>query len=218
MIIVGAFSTGLLALLVSRFRVRSRTRVSEAVPTCDVAELEKGRFRVVGRVMPIETSPSTVDGSDCVYVECAAYRAVGTGWVPLMREVEHGAICHPFYLEDGTGRVLVDPGHTLIECATVTTDGGLTAERRLRAGEELSLVATFVPVEAELELGDGPYRAGARRWSPTGDETGPPRLSHRTEPSMVAQPLDDMTAFLGGIGAMMMLMGGLLAFAMTFLS
>jgi len=211
-----ALGAGVALLVASRWRVRRSHRVPEAVRASAIGDLEAGRFRVVGRVVPIETTRSAVDGADCVYSERAEYRAIGTGLVPLLREVEHAAVTHPFYLEDGTGRVLVDPGATLIECATATADGGLTAERRLRAGEEVSLVATFAPVEAELESGDGPYRVGARRWTPIADGAGPPRLSHRTEASMVRPPPDDLTALIGGIGSMLVLMGGLLAFVMAF--
>ena len=214
-IIGGALSFGLFALAVSRWRARAGT-VPEAVPSCDIAELEPGRFRIVGRVMAVETSPSAVDGAECVYAERAEYRSVGSGWVPLLKEVEHRAVCHPFYLEDGTGQVLVDPGRALIDCATASADGGMTAERRLRAGEEVSLVASFTPAEEVRDVGDGPYRARARQWMPIADETGPMRLSHRTEPSMVSPPPDDLTAFLGGVGAMMVLMGGLLAFVTAF--
>jgi len=217
-IIVGvALLAGIGMLVASRWRARRGLRVPEAVRGCAIGELEPGRFRVVGRVVPIETTRSAVDGADCVYSERAEYRSIGSGLVPLLREVEHAARTHPFYLEDGTGRVLVDPAATLIDCATAIADGGLTAERRLRAGEEVSLVATFAPVEAELESGDGPYRAGARRWTPVADGAGPPRLSHRTEDSMVRPPPDDVTALLGGIGGMMVLMGGLLAFVMAFM-
>lgn len=201
-------------LVMSRWRARRGRRLPEAVRESAIADLEAGRFRVVGRVVPIETCPSAVDGADCVYAERAEYRSVGTGLVPLLREVEHGALAFPFYLDDGTGRLLVDPGRALIECATATADGGLTAERRVRAGEEVSLVATFAPIDAEREPGDGPYRAVARQWAPVADDAGPPRLSHRTEGSMVAMPIDDLTALFGGIGAMMILMGSLLAFVM----
>ncbi len=203
-------------LVASRVRARGADRVVEAVRASAIVDLEPGRFRVVGRVVPIETSRSAVDGVDCVYCERAEYRSVGTGLVPILREVEHRACAHPFYLDDGTGRLFVDPARALIECATATADGGLTAERRVRAGEEVSLVATFVALDAEREPGDGPYRAQARRWAPVDDDAGPPRLSHRTEASMVLPPPDDLTAFFGGIGAMMILMGGLLAFVMGF--
>jgi hypothetical protein len=192
--------------------------LEEALPDCRIADLEAGRFRVTGRVVPIETSRSWVDGAACVYLERAEYRTVGTGFVPLLREVEHGALCHPFYLDDGTGRLWVDPSTTLIDCATATADGGLTAERRLRSDEEVVLTATFVPSVGELDDGgDGPYRAGARQWQATADASGPPRLSHRTEDGMIRPPPDQLTAFLGGAGAMMVGMGALLAFVIAFM-
>ena len=215
--VAAALFGGVAMLVASRWRARRRRRVPEAVRDSAIADLEPGRFRVMGRVVPIETCRSAVDGADCVYAERAEYRSVGTGLVPLLREVEHGAVAFPFYLDDGTGRLLVDPARALIECATATADGGLTAERRVRAGEEVSLVATFAAVDADGEPGPGPYRAAARQWAPVADDAGPPRLSHRTEDAMVAPPPDDLTAFFGGIGAMMLLMGSLLAFVMGFL-
>lgn len=211
-IVFGALNLGVALLLVSKWRTRDTTRIREAVRDCPIGELEAGRFRIVGHVVAIRTLLSAVDGAACVYAERAEYRSVGSGLVPLLREVEHGAICHPFYLEDATGRVHVDPATTLIECATATADGGLTAERRLRVGEEVSLTATFEPADVDQEPGDGPYRVGARRWVAVADGAGPPRLSHRTEGSMVRLPPDGLTALLAGLGAMMVLMGILLAF------
>lgn len=214
-IVAGAFGAGLMMLVWGRVRARATHTLVEAVPDCTIAELEPGRYRLVGRVMALASTPSLVDGTDCVYAERAEYRTVGL--VPLLREVEHRAVCHPFFLDDGTGRLLVDPSRTLIDCATASADGGLTQERRLRAGEEVSLVATFEPCDAEIEEGDGPYRASARQWAPVADAAGPPKLSHRTHQGMVAAPPDDVTAFLGGAGAMMLAMGALLAFVMTFM-
>lgn len=217
-IIVSCGLAGGLALVVAgRLRGRPRAALAEAVRSSAIAELEPGRFRVIGRVVPIATSPSAVDGADCVYAESASYQAIGTGLVPLLREVAHGASAHPFYLDDGTGRVLVDPARTLIECATATADGGLTAERRVRAGEEVALVATFTTVDAAFEPGDGPYRAGATRWAPVSDAAGPPRLSHRTLASMIAPPPDDLAALMSGIGGMMFLMSSLLGLVTAFL-
>lgn len=216
-IVVTAVAGGTGLLLFCRARFRDRGVLAEAVPDCSVAELEAGRFRVVGRVVPIQTSRSEVDGADCVYLERAEYRTVGASFVPVLREVEHGARCHPFFLDDGTGRLWVDPATTLIDCATATADGGLTAERRLRSGEEVSLLASFAPSCEDLDDGDGPYRASARRWAAVGDGSGPPRLSHRTEAGMIRPPPDQLTAFLGGAGALMLAMGTLLAFVITFM-
>ncbi len=197
-----------------RARLRAGATLEEALPTCAIGELEPGRFRLVGRVVPIETTPSAVDGVPCVYAERADYE-MGVGLVPVLREVAHEAVAHPFFLEDASGRILVDPACALIDCGTAIGDAGLTAERRVRAGEEVALSASFARVD-ELDDLDGPYRASARRFRAVADETGPPRLSHRTEEGMVAPPPDEVTAFLAGAGALMMLIGGLLAFVLGF--
>lgn len=215
-IVVVALGSGAALLAVSRWRVRTSTAIPEAVRGCPIGELEAGRFLIVGNIVPLETTRSRVDGVECVYAERAEYRTVGSGLIPLLREVEHRAVCHPFYVEDATGRVHVDPATTLIDCATAIADGGLTAERRLRAGEEICLVATFEASDSDHEKGEGPYRAGARRWVAVADDAGPPRLSHRVVSSIVKPPPDELTAFLGGVGAMMMMMGTLLAFVVGF--
>ena len=101
------FVLGSALLAWGRARLRAGRVLEEALPECTVAELEPGRFRLVGRVVPIETSPSVVDGVPCVYAERADYE-MGAGVVPLLREVSHEAIAHPFYLEDNTGRLLVE--------------------------------------------------------------------------------------------------------------
>jgi hypothetical protein len=216
MVVAGSLGTGAALLLWCSARFRRKPPIEEAIRDCRIAELEVGRFRVVGRVMAIQCTPSLVDGTDCVYVERAEYRTVGSGYLPLLREVEHRAIAHPFYLEDESGRLLVDPAETVIECATATADGGLTAERRLRAGEEVSLMATFRSADVDLDGGEGPYRATARQWEPVPDMTGPPRLSHRTDEGMIRPPPDDAIAFLGGAGGILLVLGTALAFILWF--
>jgi hypothetical protein len=213
--VAGCLILGAALLAWGRARLRARNPIEEALPVSEIGELEPGRFRIVGRVVPIGTSPSAVDGADCVYAERAEYE-MGAGLVPVLREVSHEAVSHRFFLEDATGRILVDPARTLIECGTAIGDAGLTAERRLRAGEEVSLAATFQRTQVDADGPAGPYRAGAQHWEAIADTSGPPRLSHRTAEGMVRPPPDDFTAFLGGAGAMMMLMGGLLAFIVAF--
>lgn len=204
------FGLGLGAALalfaVARHRVRSLTPIPEAVPFRRLSELGSGRFRVRGRVVAVETTSSLVDGSPCVFLEQAEYRTVGSELVPLLREVGHRTVAHPFYLDDGSGRLLVDPGAAVVEAVTITEDAGLSAERRLRAGEEVDLVATFGPVRAEA---GGPYRAGHTAWQPVADGCGPPRLSYRTEPDMV-RAHDEVAAFLRGAGVLTLLLTALL--------
>jgi hypothetical protein len=185
----------------ARVRARRLRPIPEACSGRTVAELEAGRFRVTGRVVPIQTSDSGIDGVPCVFLEHVEYRTLGSELVPLMREVEHRLVRHPFFLDDGTGRLWIDPGEASVEAVTVFEDAGLSAERRLRAGEEVELVATFAPCESEAD--GGPYRAGHFAWRPIADDCGPPRITYRTVSDMVA-PADDVTAFLRGAGVLVL--------------
>ncbi|WP_053230746.1 hypothetical protein [Sandaracinus amylolyticus] len=196
-------------------RARQPT-LREGATRTSIAELAPGRFRVIGRVIPIRTTPSEIDGAACVYVERARYAAVGGGLVPLMREVDHGWSAHRFFLDDGSARLLVDPAEVLIDCSTATGDGGLVAERRLRAGEEIELVARFRAADGAStpDLDEGPYRAAASSWEAVADDVGPPRISYRTEEGMERASLDEISSFLRGAGALMiatsLLFGGVM--------
>ena len=185
-------------------RIRRLVPVREAVARRSIGELGPGRFRLTGRVVPIQTTPSGIDASPCVYVEHAEYRTVGTELVPLLREVEHRVVAHPFHLDDGTGRLVVDPGRTVVETVTLYEDEGLTAERRLRAGEEVELVASFRPRAAESD--GGPYRGAARGWEAVMDECGPPRLSLGAEPTGSIVAVDDVSSFLRGVGVVLLVL------------
>jgi hypothetical protein len=189
----------------------------EAAIHSSIGDLTRGRFHIRGRVVPIRTTPSEIDGSACVYVERAHYAHVG-GLVPLLREVDHGYVAHRFFIDDGSGRVLVDPAESLIDCAVASGDGGLTAERRLRAGEDIELVASF-RVDEQIDPGDldGPYRAARASWRPEPDACGPPRISFRTEDGMERAGLDDVNSFLRGAGVLMVAMSLFFAGVMLWL-
>lgn len=176
----------------------------EAAAGRSVDELSAGRFRVIGRVVAVESTPSRIDETPCVYRETAEYRTVGTTFVPVMREVGHAVVAYPFYVDDGTGRVWIDPTHAVVDTVTLHADEGLLAERRLRVGEEVEVVASFQPTLA-ADSDDGPYRAPARTWRAVLDGDGPPRISYRTHGDMMAIGADDTVGFLRGAGFVMVL-------------
>lgn len=210
-LLLAGSSVGLGVGLLGWAHRRAHGPLPEAVPHRRIAELEEGRFRVAGRVVAEHVTPSPLDGADCVFFEHAEYRMLGSEAVPLMRQVDHRIVAHPFVLDDGTGRLRVDPAETDVEAVTLTEDHGLFAERRLRAGEEVELVASFRPRAVERE--GGPYRGRAVAWEAHADHLGRPRLSYRTEPGMM-RPIDEASAFLRGAGALLVFAGtafGLLA-------
>jgi hypothetical protein len=190
--------------------------IREGAAQSKIADLCPGRFRLTGRVVPIATTASEIDGAPCVYVDRSRYVHVGAGLLPLLREVEGEQVTHRFYLDDGSGRLLVDPATSLVDCAIATGECGTVAERRLRAGEEIELIALFQASErGSDDLDEGPYRSRAASMEAKPDGVGPPRISYRTIEGMQAAVLDGPGTFLRGAGAMMIvvsLLYGVLVF------
>mgnify|MGYP001413890932 CR=1 FL=1 len=145
----------------------------EAVVPSRIGELEPGRFRIVGRVVPIRVVKSEIDDARCVYVERAHYARTGNSFASMLREVDHDWSAAAFFVDDGTGRVVVDPTETLIDCETVADDEGLVAERRLREGEEVEVVATIRPADPERHGAQGPYPTPPFRFEPDRAEMAP---------------------------------------------
>jgi hypothetical protein len=188
-------------------RVRAARPVRDAVPTRKIGDLCAGRFRVVGRALPVlRTHRSLIDQAECVFLERAEYEYLGSAAVPLMRELGRGMVAPQILLDDGSGRVLVDSAGADVEAATLIDSGGLVAERRIRSGEEMELVATFS--KGNLESEGGPYRANGVRWQAVGDGIDRPRLSFRTDPAMI-EPLDEFSGFLRGAAVLLLVLSGL---------
>src|SRR5262249_1323289 len=133
-----------------------------------------GRFKVRGRVVPFETVASAIDGAPCVYV----LRASVDPSSGLLREVEHELRAFTFRVEDGTGPVEVDPRAVVVDAPPVQGEAGLVVEQRLRAGEEVEVIARFRP----CARGCAPYRGAGMLLEPAPDEGDPPRVTPSTEP------------------------------------
>lgn len=159
------------------------------------AELEHGVFRVQGRVVPVQTTPSPLDGAACVFIEHADYETVGSDAIPMRRQVAHGIVAHPFYVEDESGVVFVDPADAHIDTVVLLEDGGLTAERRLRRDEEVVVSGAFTA--ETIEMDGGPYRSAGQTWVARASGVQPLQISYRTDPSMM-RPSDSLTLFLRG--------------------
>ena len=186
--------------------LRSRRRRPVApLATREIASLDEGRHRVVGRIVAMRELPSAVDGSACVFVDVVELQAYGAA---VCREVFREIRATPFFVDDGTGLLLVDPREAEVEAVAVQEDLGLTTERRLRVGEEVEVVGRFQRVEVESD--GGPYRGASVVWGVSGDGEGPLRISYRTEPEMVL-PGDEVAAFFRGAGVLLVAAGALIA-------
>jgi hypothetical protein len=138
-----------------------------------IAELGEGRFRIRGRIVPFETTPSEVDGARCVFV----LRASVDPSEGLLRDVAHELTSFTFRVEDGTGSVEVDPQRVIVDAPATHGDAGLVVEQRLRAGEEVDVVARFRP----CSRGCAPYRGAGTLFEPIPDDDDPPRVAPSRE-------------------------------------
>lgn len=187
---MGVFSAGLAVLGYVARRAHRRPPL-EGIRTTSIADLETGRFRIAGTIVSERSVPSPFDGSPCVFFEHADYApTLGPGL--LVRQTDRWTEGRAFYVDDGTGRVRVDPLQSIVEAAVLHEDEGLTAERRLRVGEEIEVVASFALREPD---DTSPYRDAGFEWRSVSDEWGAPRLSYRTLPGMLL-PQDDVGVFI----------------------
>jgi hypothetical protein len=147
--------------------------VGDGARATSIDAIGSGRYRVRGRVVALATTPSAVDGAGCVYVLRGEVELAG-----IVRAVRYELFAHPFILDDGTGKVRVDPRSCVVDTAAVQGEAGLVVEHRVRVGEEVELLARFRPAGAS----GLPYREGEALLEAEADASDPPRLSPSPEP------------------------------------
>jgi hypothetical protein len=130
-------------------------------PTSNVSSVSDGTVEVQGDIKSSrETVTAPVSEEDCVAYEYEARQRIniGRGYTTV---VESGGDSAPFYVDDGTGRVLVDPDGAKIDVEKTET------ERRDSDSSEYSRDTTLkekrVPTDGRI------YVFGTARWS---DEHG----------------------------------------------
>lgn len=92
------------------FRTLRRRRLLENTPTSKTRSIAMGLVEIVGEAVPTgETLQSPFSDHECVYYryEIEEYRRTGKrhAWVTVMQR----SLGVPFFLQDDTGRVLIDP-------------------------------------------------------------------------------------------------------------
>jgi hypothetical protein len=162
-------SSGLLAWS-SRGR---RAEAADGVRRRAIGEVGDGRFLVRGRIVPIETAASAIDGARCVYV----LRGSVDPEHGIVRDVAYELEAFPFRVEDETGVIEIDPRVVVIDAPPHHGEAGLVVEHRLRADEEVEVIACF----RASPRGSMPYRATAPLLEPVPDASDPPRVTPTRE-------------------------------------
>lgn len=99
-----------LYLFYQGFRWRKQQQLIEAIPTSKARSVAIGQAELAGKVLaPKKTLVAPFSGKECAYYRCTIeeYRRQGKSsrWVIVHAK----SSTQPFYLEDDTGKVLVDP-------------------------------------------------------------------------------------------------------------
>lgn len=130
-------------------------------PTSNVSSVKDGTVEVEGEIEPSrETVTAPVSEVDCVTYEYEARQRIniGRGYTAV---VESGEDSVPFYVDDGTGRVLVDPEGAKIDVERTETER-LESESS-KYSRDTTLKEKRVPPRGHI------YVFGTARWS---DEHG----------------------------------------------
>ncbi|HSH69491.1 MAG TPA: hypothetical protein VK997_06210, partial [Deferrisomatales bacterium] len=157
----GVLFLGLAAFFHS-FVLLLRKRAIQNCPTARVRSLPMGEVEVTGRAAQKYFLKAPYTRTDCVYYSYEVYaRATGrdqTGYT--LRESGHsGAV--PFYLEEGSHRVLVQPEKAIIHAGTAQTLYGSLGCLGLPLGR--SVPADGKVVERVIATGDPLYVMGCAR-------------------------------------------------------
>jgi single-stranded DNA-binding protein len=98
-----------LAMFTYGFTVWREKRTIENIPTSKVRSLAMGLVEVSGQAQPKALLKSPITATDCVYYKFLVERRERRGKNDTWVAVSQGASTNYFYVDDGTGRILVDP-------------------------------------------------------------------------------------------------------------
>ncbi|MDP3276584.1 MAG: hypothetical protein Q8Q09_15410 [Deltaproteobacteria bacterium] len=179
------------------------------MPTTPIGQAQSGLVKIVGRVVGTQTEWSFYHRVPCVSLVLHHFE-VSSGMVNSQRtlvRVERWS--HPFFVEDDTGRLAIDPTTVRIDHEREGTDLESTIEEhRLRAGERVVVLGKVRRIQ---NVSVHPMRR-----APTDIESGlvlvgSPLVSWRSEaevaprlvPPSGSMVLTSVGAVLGALGALL---------------
>ncbi len=125
---------GGLALFTYGFAVWREKRLIENIPTSKVRSLAMGLVEVSGQAQPKVLLKSPITATQCVYYRYLIERRERRGKSDQWVVVGQGASTNFFYVDDGTGRILVDPVEAEIHLEKDYTYTGTEFNDRLSSG------------------------------------------------------------------------------------
>jgi len=97
------------------FRILKRKRLIESTPVSTTRSAAIGRVEVSGKIVGPYTLVSPLSQLDCFYYRAQAWMYEGEGRNKRQKKVAQETLCVPFFVEDETGRLMVDPRNAEID-------------------------------------------------------------------------------------------------------
>jgi len=110
LLLSGAAFVGGLGMIARAFRLRRQRELMQDTPTEDVESASVGPTEVTGVALPVdEPIPAPFTDDECVLATWTVEEWDESGKTSEWETVDEGVDSVPFYVDDGTGRLLVEP-------------------------------------------------------------------------------------------------------------
>lgn len=184
-------------------------RLLASMPRTSIAHARPGMVKLMGHVGAATTVQSYYQRVDCVALELHHYEVVDSVSGPRRVLVRKDLDPRPFWIEDETGRMFIDPAKVRIDYEIEGGDLDSTIEEhRLRAGEQVAVLGSVQCTGPQLSQ---PMRRASTNLEDGIELTGNALVTWRTEPEVYPRlfpPAGSMALGAGSIG--MAVLGSLL--------
>lgn len=151
-----------------------------SLPVTAIANARDGRIKLVGIARGARTETSVVGTTPCIVLRRQLKRRTVQGGTSAVT-TEHFVWAYPFELDDGTGKVTVDPANAHLDLEPFLAPEAMVMEQSSTMGEEGLRDGDTVVVVGDVRVSGGAYRAGAANIQ----FVTPPLVSWRSIPESI---------------------------------
>lgn len=123
-------------LLRSGYKSLKLSRIIELLPTRKIRSLPMGLVEVKGKVVLPENKKliSPITNKECVYYSCVIYKIIADSRGIRRQIIHQTSNSIPFYIQDDTGSIMVDPkkASIMIDCSKKLSGSEISADPRIR--------------------------------------------------------------------------------------
>jgi hypothetical protein len=171
------------------------------LPVTPIAHAHEGLVKLVGTVGTSTTVASYYHREPCACLELRHYEVVSAAGGAKRALVRTEREVHPFWIEDESGRIMVDPDTARIDYEVEGTDlENAVEEHRIRVGERVAVLGVVRRAGPQLSL---PMRRASTDFEQGWAFVGSPLVTWRSEPEVyprLAPPTGGVALSAGSIG------------------